>query len=87
MNIVNIYQAKTQLSHLISLVQKGEEVIIGMRGKPVAKLTPFSPPLKPRKPGAWKSKIKFSKDYDKADKEIEKLFLESEIFPKRIDHT
>jgi len=35
---VNIHQAKTQLSHLLELVEQGETVIIARHGKPVAKL-------------------------------------------------
>lgn len=82
MQIINIYEAKTHLSKLIAQVQKGKEIVIGKNGTPVAKLSAVSPKkLQPRKPGAWKGKIKFSKDYDKADKEIEDMFNNSEIFP------
>ena len=35
---VNMYEAKTQLSHLLKLVQQAETVIIASHGKPVAKL-------------------------------------------------
>jgi prevent-host-death family protein len=36
---VNIHEAKTQFSKLIEAVERGEEVVIARRGKPVAKLT------------------------------------------------
>ena len=36
MNIVNIHQARTQLSQLLLRVHKGEKIIIANRGKPVA---------------------------------------------------
>jgi prevent-host-death family protein len=39
---VNIHQAKTNLSRLLSRVELGEEIIISNRGVPVAKLVPFS---------------------------------------------
>ncbi len=44
METVNIHQAKTQLSRLLSRVELGEEIIISNRGIPVAKLVPLQPP-------------------------------------------
>ena len=41
METVNIHQAKTNLSRLLSRVEMGEEIIIANRGIPVAKLVPF----------------------------------------------
>ena len=41
METVNIHQAKTNLSRLLSRVELGEEIIISNRGIPVAKLVPF----------------------------------------------
>lgn len=38
---VTIHQAKTQLSKLIAAVERGEEVIIARRDKPVVTLTPY----------------------------------------------
>jgi prevent-host-death family protein len=35
---VSVHEAKTQLSHLLDLVQDGEEVLIHRHGKPVARL-------------------------------------------------
>jgi prevent-host-death family protein len=43
MEAVNIHQAKTNLSRLLSRVELGEEIIISNRGVPVAKLIPFHP--------------------------------------------
>lgn len=40
---VNIHEAKTHLSRLLSQVEKGEEVIIAKAGKPIALLTKFTP--------------------------------------------
>jgi prevent-host-death family protein len=36
---INVHQAKTQLSHLLELVEQGETIVIARHGKPVAKLT------------------------------------------------
>ncbi|ELR98214.1 type II toxin-antitoxin system Phd/YefM family antitoxin [Gloeocapsa sp. PCC 73106] len=41
METVNIHQAKTHLSRLLSRVELGEEIIISNRGIPIAKLVPF----------------------------------------------
>ena len=41
METVNIHQAKTDLSSLLSRVELGEEIIISSEGMPVAKLVPF----------------------------------------------
>jgi antitoxin (DNA-binding transcriptional repressor) of toxin-antitoxin stability system len=38
MTTVNVYEAKTQLSQLLSRVEAGEEIIIARRGRPVARL-------------------------------------------------
>jgi len=41
METVNIHQAKTNLSRLLSRVELGEEIVISNRGVPVAKLVPL----------------------------------------------
>jgi prevent-host-death family protein len=38
---VTIHEAKTQLSRLIAAVERGEEVIIARRDRPVARLVPI----------------------------------------------
>lgn len=63
MRIVNIYEAKTQFSKLVDAVIHGNEILIAMAGKPVAKLCPISKKLK-RKFGTYKGKIKIAKDFD-----------------------
>jgi prevent-host-death family protein len=37
--IVNIYEAKTQLSKLVDLAAAGQDIVIARNGKPVARLT------------------------------------------------
>ena len=39
---VDIHEAKTSLSKLIERVAEGEEVIIAIRGRPVAVLAPYA---------------------------------------------
>jgi prevent-host-death family protein len=62
MSIVNVHEAKTQLSRILDRVAKGEEIVIAKAGRPVAKLVPL--PSKPRKPGRCKGKIKIADDFD-----------------------
>ena len=38
MTVVNVHQAKTQLSRLLAQVEAGEDVVIARRGEPVARL-------------------------------------------------
>ena len=56
MAVVNVHQAKTQLSRLLAQVEAGEEVIIARRGKPVARLVPCKPEGK-RQFGVMKGKL------------------------------
>ena len=41
MDIVNVYEAKTNLSRLIAEVEAGEEIVLARGRTPVAKLTAF----------------------------------------------
>ena len=43
MPVVNVHQAKTQLSRLLAQTEAGEEVVIARRGKPVARLVRYKP--------------------------------------------
>ena len=43
MFVVNVHQAKTQLSRLLARVEAGEDVIIARRGEPVARLVGCKP--------------------------------------------
>lgn len=74
MKIVNIHDAKTHLSQLIEKVLKGEEIIIGKSGKPVAKLSRYDHPAQPRKFGIWKGKVKIAKDFDETPPWLMKAF-------------
>ena len=56
MSVVNVHQAKTQLSRLLAQVENGEEVIIARNGKPVARLVSVQKRGK-RQPGIFKGKI------------------------------
>ena len=74
MQIKNISDAKAQLSSLIEAVQRGEEVIIGKAGKPVAKLVPYSGAKEARIPGALRGRIRIAADFDDLPADIAAAF-------------
>ena len=59
MPVVNVHEAKTQLSRPLAQVEAGEEVVIARRGQPVARLARCKPRGK-RRFGAMKDKIKIT---------------------------
>jgi len=61
---VNIDEAQTQLSKLLSLVTAGNEVIIAEGDKPVAKIVPILPHHQTRIAGLNKGKVWVSDDFD-----------------------
>lgn len=64
MILKNISEAKAELSALLEAVAKGEEVIIGKAGVPMARLVRYDGQAKARKPGAMRGKIKLASDFD-----------------------
>jgi prevent-host-death family protein len=56
MVVVNVHEAKTNLSKLLERVRAGEEIIIAKSGKPYARLCPLDPP-EPRRPGLLAGKL------------------------------
>lgn len=62
--IVDISDAKAQLSHLIEQVLTGEEVIISREGEPVAVLGPCDPDQRPRELGGWADRVWIEDDFE-----------------------
>ena len=62
MTIVNVHQAKTQLSRLLAQVEAGEEVMIARRGEPVVRLVACKSRSK-RQPDVLKGKIVVPEDF------------------------
>ncbi len=56
MYVVNVHQAKTELSRLLARVEAGEDVVIARRGEPVARLVACKARIK-RQPDVLKGKI------------------------------
>ena len=80
---VNIHEAKTHLSKLLERVAMGEEVVIAKAGAPVAKLVPFDPQPKTRVFGSAKGEFTVPDDFNEPDPEIEGLFYEGALFPRK----
>lgn len=64
MTLVNIHEAKTQLSALLVRMAAGEDIVIAKAGKAVARLVPFEAPRVERKPGLWAGQIWVAPDFD-----------------------
>ncbi len=72
--VVNIHQAKTQLSKLIQHAMSGEEVIIAKDGEPMVKLAPIYPEgLKRPAPGLYEGKITILPGFDEPLDEFESI--------------
>ncbi len=71
--IVNMHEAKTNLSKLIMRLEKGEDIIIAKAGTPVAKLVAYEERPQ-RVPNKLKGKVHFIEEFDSQDGEIIKLF-------------
>ena len=66
MKVINIVEAKTRLSEILEQVAKGEEVILGKYGHPIAVLSPYKANRQKRKLGTLqgKGKYKMAQDFD-----------------------
>lgn len=72
MRTINIQDAKTHLSRLVDAAHGGEQILIAKHGKPLARLSAYSPRKDTRPLGGIK--IKISDDFDDEDEQINKLF-------------
>lgn len=61
--VVNVHEAKTHLSRLLSDVEAGHEVTIARAGRPVARLIPAEP-LRKRQLGLERGQIWIAPDFD-----------------------
>jgi prevent-host-death family protein len=64
MYIVNISEAKTNLSSLVERAANGEEIIITRKGRAMARLVPLEKRTKPRKLGGYEGVIAVGEDFD-----------------------
>lgn len=61
--IINLYEAKSQLSALVEEAAAGEEIVIAKAGVPRARLVPLKSSLR-RRPGGSKGRIWIAPDFD-----------------------
>ena len=62
--VVNIHQAKTQLSQLLKRIVLGETIYIARNETPVAQLVPIQRHVVTRVPDLGKDKIWIAEDFD-----------------------
>lgn len=62
--VVNLYDARTQLSALIERAAAGETIVIAKAGRPLAQLVPISRPRRVRF-GSLRSRIVIPDDFDR----------------------
>jgi prevent-host-death family protein len=61
--VLNLYEAKTQLSSLVEEAAAGKEIVIAKAGVPRARLVRVKPTAR-RRPGGSKGKIWIAPDFD-----------------------
>ncbi len=78
MEIVNSYEAKTQLSKLIRRALAGERIVIARAGRPLVELKPYERP-RPRRAGLWKGKVRIAVDFDAPVPELERALYGDDV--------
>jgi prevent-host-death family protein len=81
---VNIHEAKTQFSKLVRRAEEGEEIVVRRGQEPVARIAPLKKKGGVTGRGSMKGEIWMVSDEEmkQVDREIEKMFEESVIFPE-----
>ena len=79
--VVNVGEAKTNLSKLLARVEAGEEVEIARNGVPVARLVPIQPSAGPGERflaswGALGDRVRIPADFELTDPEIDELLAD-----------
>lgn len=79
MQQVNIHEAKTNLSKLVDRAANGDSFIIAKSGKPMVRVTAYSPAPDPTKRvGFLRGQIQIPEDFDSMGKEEIQALFESE---------
>jgi prevent-host-death family protein len=61
--VVNMHEAKTTLSQLVELAERGEEVLIARAGQPVARIVALRAGTR-RVLGQWRGRVHMADDFD-----------------------
>lgn len=74
--MVNMHEAKTQLSRLVEAIETGEheEIVIARSGRPVARLTTLEPSRRRRRLGVARGQFTAPGSIDAANPQIAGLF-------------
>ena len=72
--LVNVHEAKTNLSRLLERAARGEEIVIGRAGKPIARLVPYREAREPRVPGGWQGRVRIGDDFDELPPDLAAAF-------------
>lgn len=70
MRMVNMHEAKSQLSNLVEEALSGEEIFIARAGRPLVKLVPLQRDMGVRTPGRLRGQIVVSPDFDETPTDI-----------------
>ena len=65
MVIVNIHEAKTQLSKLVDQAARGEAFVIAKAGRPLVRVTALDAPVAPQRLGFLAGEIAVPDDFDR----------------------
>jgi prevent-host-death family protein len=77
---VNVHEAKTNLSRLLSRVEAGEEIVIARSGRPVARLIPFDTTDRKRVFGADRGRLWIAPDFDAPlPEDLRRAFEDGEV--------
>ncbi|MGD0429836.1 MAG: type II toxin-antitoxin system Phd/YefM family antitoxin [Acetobacteraceae bacterium] len=76
MPLVNMLEAKSNLSRLVDAIETGAEaeIIIARNGRPAARLVAIKPPMTGKRIGVAKGKFAIPDDIDSDNSMIEDLF-------------
>jgi prevent-host-death family protein len=72
--MVNIHEAKTQLSALVARAEAGEEIIIARANKPVVRLVPVQSERVQRRLGEAKGLVRIAPDFDELPDDLMEHF-------------
>ena len=76
-----VHAAKTHLSKLLERVERGEEIVIGRAGRPVARIVPYVEVPRRHWFGALRGEITILPGFEEPDAEFERDFEESVARP------
>ncbi|MDL5054006.1 type II toxin-antitoxin system prevent-host-death family antitoxin [Oscillatoria laete-virens NRMC-F 0139] len=76
MKVINIQKAKTHLSRFVDQAARGENIVIGKHGKPLAKLIAYTPEQAGTDIGRFEGKIIIAPDFDDENPLINTMFTQ-----------